>query len=256
MENQKLSKAQQNLVEGLVSHFETEKRLVATFGEQVLASLNQSIELGRLVHTIKTRIKDPSHLRDKLIRQMLRAQNKHEELGITKENILTRINDLAGIRLLHLHTRQISDIDPILRAIFEEQRYELAEMPFARTWDDESRAFYQAIGILPQESESMYTSVHYLIGSASKTPVTCEIQVRTLAEEVWGEVDHAINYPRPVDHVACREQIRALARATSTVTRLVDSIFTTYNDLESKSLRTSVEKRKPVHRKGATRKKT
>ena len=34
----------------------------------------------------------------------------------------------------------------------------------------------------------MYTSVHYVIGSASRTTVTCEIQVRTLMEEVWGEV--------------------------------------------------------------------
>jgi hypothetical protein len=41
----------------------------------------------------------------------------------------------------------------------------------------------------------MYTSVHYIIGSGSQTPLTCEIQVRTLMEEVWGEVDHKINYP-------------------------------------------------------------
>ena len=78
-----------------------------------------------------------------------------------------------------------------------------------------------------------------MIGSASKTRTTCEIQVRTLSEEVWGEVDHSINYPCPVEHLACREQIRALARATSTVSRLVDSIFSTYDDLESKKLATT-----------------
>lgn len=51
-------------------------------------------------------------------------------------------------------------------------------------------------------------------------------------EEVWGEVDHSINYPHKSDSVACREQIRALARATSSATRLVDSIFATVADIE------------------------
>jgi len=50
-------------------------------------------------------------------------------------------------------------------------------------------------------------------------------------EEVWGEVDHSINYPRPVDSIACKEQILALARSTSAATRLVDSIFATVADL-------------------------
>jgi hypothetical protein len=36
----------------------------------------------------------------------------------------------------------------------------------------------------------------------------------------------------PSEEVACREQIRALARATSSATRLVDSIFATVADIE------------------------
>jgi len=73
----------------------------------------------------------------------------------------------------------------------------------------------------------MYTSVHYVIASGSMRTVACEIQVRTLMEEVWGEVDHMINYPHQTPHLPCREQIRALARVTSSATRLVDSIFAT-----------------------------
>jgi putative GTP pyrophosphokinase len=54
-------------------------------------------------------------------------------------------------------------------------------------------------------------------------------------EEVWGEVDHKLNYPHPTESVACREQIRALARSTSSATRLVDSIFATVADLAKQS---------------------
>jgi putative GTP pyrophosphokinase len=77
----------------------------------------------------------------------------------------------------------------------------------------------------------MYTSVHYVVASNSRTTVTCEIQVRTLMEEVWGEVDHSINYPHKTESVPCREQIRALARSTSSATRLVDAIFATVEDI-------------------------
>ena len=55
--------------------------------------------------------------------------------------------------------------------------------------------------------------------------MTAEVQVRTLMEEVWGEVDHLINYPQESAYLPIREQIRALARSTSASTRLVDAIF-------------------------------
>jgi ppGpp synthetase/RelA/SpoT-type nucleotidyltranferase len=139
--------------------------------------------------------------------------------------LLVEINDLAGVRILHLHTRQIARIDPVLRKIFDEQQYDLLEGPFARTWDDESRDFFATCGIETQKSPTMYTSVHYVIGSASRTTVTCELQVRTLMEEVWGEVDHAVNYPIPSEIAACQEELKVLARVTSSATRLVDAIF-------------------------------
>jgi putative GTP pyrophosphokinase len=67
--------------------------------------------------------------------------------------------------------------------------------------------------------------------------MTCEIQVRTLAEEIWGEVDHRLNYPHKADSVACQQQIRALARSTSAAGRLVDAIFATVADEQSRKAR-------------------
>jgi len=76
----------------------------------------------------------------------------------------------------------------------------------------------------------MYTSVHYVVEANTKTRYTCEIQVRTLMEELWGEVDHTINYPHKTPSIACSEQIRALARLTSGCSRLVDSIFRSHEE--------------------------
>ncbi|WP_164935554.1 RelA/SpoT domain-containing protein [Bradyrhizobium guangzhouense] len=181
-------------------------------------------------------MKDPEHLRDKLGRKLLDAKKARKPFKINKSNLFTKVTDLAGIRLLHLHTTQFADIDRILKKIIGEQPIDLVEGPFARTWDDEYRKYFQQLGVETQESETMYTSVHYVVSSKMKTTMTCEIQVRTLMEEVWGEVNHTINYPHPVDSVGCGEQIRALARSTSAATRLVDAIFATYLDFRKQPL--------------------
>jgi ppGpp synthetase/RelA/SpoT-type nucleotidyltranferase len=119
-------------------------------------------------------------------------------------------------------------LDIELRQIFKEDLYRLIEGPVAFTWDDESFAYFRSIGFTVKRNPRMYTSVHYVIEASRASKIRGEIQVRTLAEELWGEVDHHVNYPdqSPVD--SCREQIKVLARFTSGCSRLVDSIFETH----------------------------
>ena len=59
--------------------------------------------------------------------------------------------------------------------------------------------------------------------------------VRTLAEELWGEVSHTVNYPHKTHSIACNEQLAALARVASGCTRLVDSIFASESEHKAKS---------------------
>jgi len=222
------------MLDALVARFTRDQPLVRGFLRQILVFIDESKMFSNLIHSVRNRIKDPEHLRDKLTRKYYVAKKSGVAFDITPDNLFTKVADLAGIRLLHLHTTQIAAIDQELRAIITEQKLALVEPPFARTWDDEYREYFRSVGIQPQDSATLYTSVHYVLGSNSRTALTCEIQVRTLMEEVWGEVDHAVNYPVPNEHVACTEQIRALARTTSAATRLVDSIFATVNSLKKK----------------------
>lgn len=231
----------QKLIERLVSEYEIQREKIAISRDQLLKALTDSTELAPHVHSIRSRLKDSDTLRDKLARKMLEQKRKGKSFGITPGNLLTRVTDLAGIRILHLYTRQIQDINRILLAILSEYRYSVREGPFARTWDDESREFFQSCGIKTQKSPTLYTSVHYVVGSASRTLVTFEIQVRTLMEEVWGEVDHSMNYPVPSKVFACREQVKVLARVTSGATRLVDSIFLTLDNAKSKGPASSIK---------------
>ena len=199
-----------------------------------LAILFQSNRLAGLVHSMKTRAKDPGHLKDKLFRKIQASKQKDgKPFEVTPENLSEKVTDLAGVRLLHLHTSQFPQIDTVLRALLDEEGYSIIEGPEARTWDDEYREIFKSHGVATVRSERLYTSVHYVVQTGARSRRTVEIQVRTLAEELWGEVDHSINYPHPTDIHACREQIKVLARLTSSCTRLVDSIFSSKNVAES-----------------------
>jgi putative GTP pyrophosphokinase len=226
----KISKSDRRLIDSLVLGFNSEKDSLSTILENLRNDIVGSKSLRPHIHSLKWRVKDPEHLRDKMERKILEKKEAGKAFTVNPTNLFMRVNDLAGIRLLHLHTRQIEPINAGLLELFDEPQYRLIEGPTARTWDDESRAFFKKVGIKTIKSPSLYTSVHYVIKANKRTPYTCEIQVRTLMEEVWGEVDHSVNYPHATTSVACREQIAVLARVTSSCTRLVDAIFTSHAD--------------------------
>jgi putative GTP pyrophosphokinase len=241
--------AERKLIRGLVRYYEENSALLSTFLQSLRGQIVGSQSLKPHIHSVRWRMKAPDHLEGKLRRKLREYKKKRKKFPITTKNLFVKINDLAGLRILHLYTQQVDAIAKGLQELFEEESYTLIEGPTARTWDDESRTFFKSINIKTKRSPSLYTSIHYVIKPNRKTKYTCEIQVRTLMEEVWGEVDHTINYPHKTKSVACREQIAALARATSGCTRLVDSIFRSHADAEAMRERLQPSsRRKPLKR--------
>ena len=179
-----------------------------------------------IIHSIKTRLKDPNHLRDKITRKL------NNGLAISKENLFREITDIVGLRVLHLYQDQFPIIHEEILKYIAEGDWVFVEEPRAMTWDPESQKMYDELKIITEVRPTFYTSVHYLIkpNNNNINPICCEIQVRTLFEEIWGEIDHSINYPKPTENIACREQLRVLSKLVSTGTRLADSIFRTLND--------------------------
>ena len=173
-----------------------------------------------IVHSVKMRLKDPDHLRRKLEKKW------HDGTSIGPDNLFDEITDLAGVRVLHVHQDQFLRIHAeILDKVKVLKDWHLPESPRAYTWDPESKKFFEDAGVVVQVKESFYTSVHYLVRPRQDSPICCEIQVRTLFEEIWGEVDHTLNYPKPSSSVSCREQLLVLAKLVGAGSRLVDSIF-------------------------------
>lgn len=178
----------------------------------------------QIVHSVKSRLKDLEHLREKIQRK------SPADDPITPENIFDRVTDIAGVRVLHLCQAQFTDIHRAINQKLDSQDWILYEEPKAYTWDPESQDFFADQGLNVEVKESLYTSIHYVIKPRENSPISCEIQVRTLFEEIWGEIDHLVNYPELTDSVSCREQIGVLARLVGAGSRLADSIYRVYSD--------------------------
>ena len=178
----------------------------------------------QIVHSVRSRIKDLEHLREKIQRK------SSTENPITPENIFDQITDIAGIRVLHLYQAQFTQIHSAINQKLDNQDWILYEQPKAFTWDPESQDFFADHGLSVEVKESLYTSIHYVIKPRKDSPVSCEIQVRTLFKEIWGKIAHLVNYPDPADSVFLREQIGVLARLVGAGSRFADSIWRTYTD--------------------------
>lgn len=212
-----------------MSLFQRYRDRFAIFEQQVSAFFKNNEALNSppfpLVHSFKSRIKEASHLEDKLNRKWEKGE------FVTPDNFFDEITDLCGVRVLHLSHEQFPSIHKeIMRNIFDYNDWVLHEKPKAYIWDKEKEEQYKEMGLDVQTKESNYTSMHYVVRPNKASFVSCEIQVRTLFEEVWGEIDHQINYPRRTDSVACKEQIKVLSKLVNAGSRLADAIFITHKD--------------------------
>jgi ppGpp synthetase/RelA/SpoT-type nucleotidyltranferase len=224
VKTKRLPSAISRQIEMTVQYYIGHRSDFLNLAKRIENDLIENATLKAHIHSTKYREKDPDHLRDKLRRKAHQALQNGVRFEIVPENLFQKIDDLAGVRLLHVYREQLRDIDPMIREILKFHKHSFREEPKAFTWDVESESFFRKLGFKVETNPKFYTSVHYIV-QPHFDGVGCEIQVRTLAEELWGEVSHTINYPHQSESIACREQLAVLARTASSCTRLVDSIF-------------------------------
>lgn len=216
----------------ILQEYESKQDRINHFHKNVIAFFEKK-QLNNTVHSIRHRIKDVNHLLEKIERKNREDAEKDpaERKGvITPENFFERITDYAGVRVLHLYQSQLQSIHKtILEAVEEGEFFQLAEEPIAYVYDPEAKKYCENIGIKTQDNERYYTSVHYVLKPNSYSPITCEVQVRTIMEELWGEVDHTMNYPHQHEDEHCRENIKVLARLVGAGGSLADLIMKRYS---------------------------
>ena len=200
MSKSSLNQRELDQINDAVVLYEEKKNLFETLAKSLVVNLGENKELSPYIHFMKFRIKESDSLQEKLKRKAIKRKaikRKHggKKPNINRNNLFTEITDLAGIRILHLHTDQLQEINRIILSVLEEHRYFLIDGPKAICWDVEYKNLFKKFGISAVTRKTMYTSVHYIIKANQKNNITAELQVRTLMEEVWGEVSHQVNYP-------------------------------------------------------------
>src|SRR5580704_9659077 len=98
----RLIASEKKQIEAAVAYYQLKRNLFETFAKSVVLAIEQHSELRKYTHFLKYRTKDPDHLRNKLTRKVLDGKKKGKVPAFDESNLFQKINDLAGVRLIHL----------------------------------------------------------------------------------------------------------------------------------------------------------
>lgn len=153
--------------------------------------LVQTLQQVPHVHSLKFRIKDPENLIAKLIRKKLDRPKSSFDVG----SYVSKVGDLIGVRALHLFKDQWRPIHEFVR-----ETWELNEKPIANYREGDPIALledFRSARLTLRKHPAGYRSIHYVLAlQPTKKTHLAELQVRTLFEEGWSEIDHGVRYPR------------------------------------------------------------
>lgn len=218
--------------------------------ESSLADTAEILRRIATVHSVKYRVKNPEHLIEKIIRKSI-------EKGLfdySVKNYMDRISDLIGIRVLHLYKDEWLSIHNYIT-----REWDILEQPIANIRDGDSRDIinlYKTMDCQINEHVNGYRSVHYLIKPNNNLDkLVCEIQVRTIFEEGWSEIDHRIRYPYNASSSILREYLEMFNRLAGSademgtfVKKLNDNIKKT-ESMYKKELQREVRNREKIIKK-------
>ncbi|MDM9639318.1 RelA/SpoT domain-containing protein [Acinetobacter nosocomialis] len=147
----------------------------------------------RGVHSVRSRIKDTSHLIEKIIRKWSEETIAEKYNVINKDNYKSTITDLVGVRAIYLFK---SDWEIVHNHILSKWEPKEDVIIYHREGDDLS-LYAQNESCQKEVHFSGYRSIHYIVPATkiSGEQVYCELQTRTIFEEGWSEIDHKVRYP-------------------------------------------------------------
>ncbi|EKN71593.1 hypothetical protein BABA_00740 [Neobacillus bataviensis LMG 21833] len=195
------------------------------------STISEILRSNPNAHSVRSRIKNPEHLIHKIIRKTIREKQKegNEQYTITLENYLNEVTDLIGIRVLHLYKDQALSIDHMIR-----NKWNLIETAtiYIRSGDIIDPVLKESTDYVFKEHPAAYRSWHYLIKTnVTKEDTIVEIQVRTIFEEGWSEVDHQLRYPLELENQLLNNQLLVLNRLAGNADEMVNAIRETKKSL-------------------------
>ncbi len=157
------------------------------------ADIDPSVPM-QSIYTIKYRIKDVERMLEKL-------GQKGSKAKITVDNFAKKVPDILGLRIVCLRLSDVEKVERFLGSLRKEEKLVFVKGPVKK------QTFVLPVNPgegVPKDIDlqySGYSSIHYVIklGKALRPTgelksVLAELQVRTILEEAWGEIDHKYRY--------------------------------------------------------------
>ncbi len=161
------------------------------------------------VHSTRVRVKSSRSL----VRKVVRKRIDDPERNLCFDTYKDEIRDLIGLRALHLFKEDWREIH---KSVMDKWNLHPEETPLAYLREGDSEALEKQLvesGFEVKKKGGGYRSLHFVVQSQlDKTPCYAEIQVRTLFEEAWSEVDHQVRYPDHEDDELLSDYLLILNR--------------------------------------------
>ncbi|NOZ79962.1 MAG: hypothetical protein GXP48_12455 [Acidobacteria bacterium] len=170
----------------------------------------QRVALPSPIRTSFSRIKRPEQVVDKILRKPQRFPAGLQPVSFRS------MSDALGVRVIVFVLSHLALVDREIRSS-NEIEISKKEPPMIYASADQARMLGLE-HLVQKEKESGYSSVHYTIrlrhtSVPRKERPWFELQVRTLAQELWSEIEHHLGYkPGRRSNVSARRQLRILAK--------------------------------------------
>jgi len=171
------------------------------------------------VHSVRWRVKDVEHLLEKIIRKRCEEKVSKKYQTICAGNYFSVVNDLIGVRALHLFKSDVFKIHPQVV-----EMWPLGEKPVSYVRAGDRSDLIDGLkqcGINSKVHRAGYRSVHYILKMRpGVTDIFVELQVRTIFEEAWSEIDHKVRYPNFSENKQVEEVLKIFNRLSGSADEL------------------------------------
>lgn len=153
------------------------------------------------IEAIKTRLKSPESIMDKLSRR---------GLPFSAESIEQNLNDIAGVRVICAY---ISDIYMLRDALLRQDDIVLL----------------QEKDYIKNPKPNGYRSLHLIVGTPiflhdQKKQMRVEVQFRTMAMDWWASVEHKLRYKKPAAPEEVNSELKECAEISADLDKRLEKL--------------------------------
>ncbi|BAQ75111.1 GTP pyrophosphokinase [Pseudomonas sp. Os17] len=200
------------------------------------------------VHSVRWRVKDPEHLIEKIVRKRSEPNASEKYKSISVENYHEVVTDLIGVRALHLFK---DDCLPIHSQIKKMWEFNEAAVSYIREGDrSELIEALEQNEIAAKVHPAGYRSVHYVLKTKpGLREVLVEVQVRTVFEEAWSEIDHTVRYPNFSDNKQLVDVLKIFNRLAGSADEMggfIKSLSNEFDEIDERIVKADLDRDKAL----------